>query len=87
MSNKSRYWTTKSLPLAAFLFGRGAILAGIHISQGEPVFAFVNTPDVQAWVGQFRSGPALIDARMYAHALSNLQEQTNDALMDSYGQT
>ncbi len=86
MSNNSRYWTTKSLPLAAFIFAKGGTMVGVHVNNDQAVFAFVNTLELQAHITEHKCGPALIDARLYNYSLRQLEEQVGAELMEFYGE-
>ena len=86
MSTNSRYWTTKSLSLAAYLFTKGDTIAGVHTSEDAPLFVFVNTAELHAHISEHKIGPALVDARLYDYAFRQLQGQAADALMETYGE-
>jgi len=86
--NKShdRYWRTSDLFLAAYLFGRGAIIAGVQARDHRAVFAFIDSMERQNWHDEFRSGIPMIDARIYIFAMQILRRRRYDAVMESHGQ-
>lgn len=71
-----------SLYQAAFLFAKGAELAGVEMDQGQVSFSFINSPECEIWANEFKNGPeALIDARLYMNALQVLSRQRQELLM------
>jgi hypothetical protein len=75
-------WRTRDLYLASFLFARGIPIIGVYFSHGEIVFAFVDSAERENWCDQFSSGTPSVDARIYAVAVSALQQRATDALMN-----
>lgn len=83
MSNsKHKYWKTTDLYLAAFLFGKGAIIVGIQASERKAIFTFIDSLDRQNWHDEFRSGTPMVDARIYICALQILRQKRFDALIE-----
>jgi len=68
--------------LAGFVFARGCSLVNVLADPRGVVFTFVNDLQCRKSVGEFTSGPAHIDARLYAYALQLLETQATDVLME-----
>ncbi len=86
MIRHSRYWTTGLLYVASFVFAKGAELVDVRAAHGNVVFVFARTFACQAAIAEFERGKPLIDARLYAYALGQLQQQAEDALLECHGQ-
>jgi hypothetical protein len=78
-----RYWRTTDLYLAAFLFARGAIVVGIEADQEHAEFSFLDTSERQTWHDEYKSGNPMIDARIYAYAVSDLQIKGRHAIVQA----
>ncbi len=70
------------LYLAAFLFGKGAIIVGIEAVEKKAIFTFINSLERQEWNNEFRSGTPMIDVRIYICALQILRQKRMDALIE-----
>ena len=81
-NQKNKYWKTTDLYLAAFLFGRGAIIVGVEAFETKAIFTFIDSLDRQNWNDEFRSGTHLIDARIYICAIQTLRQKRLDALIE-----
>jgi len=81
-----KYWRTKNLYLAAFLFGRGAIIVGLELINGRTSYGFIDSLERQTWHDEFRSGTPMIDVRIYIRALQILQEKRYEAMMQQHGE-
>jgi hypothetical protein len=79
-----KYWKTTDLYLGAYLFARGAIIAGIEGTVTGIVFTFVECWDRQNWNDEFCFGWPLIDVRTYVSAIRTLQEKA-DIAKERYG--
>ena len=81
----NKYWKTRDLYLAAYLFARGAIIVGIQANESKIVFTFLDSLNRQNWMDEFRSGRPLIDARIYVCAIRTLKHKAIDVLMEDHG--
>ena len=72
-----RYFTTRSLNLAAYLYAHGLWLSNAEkIADGTYRFVFRDTVERQILVRQFQKSPkALVDARTFAYALEELRRR------------
>jgi hypothetical protein len=82
-NSQNKYWKTVDLYLAAFLYGRGAIIVGIEAVERKATFSFIDSLDRQNWHEEFRSGTPMIDARIYICAIQTLRQKRLDALMET----
>ncbi|MBI1974314.1 MAG: hypothetical protein HYS51_00420 [Candidatus Zambryskibacteria bacterium] len=88
MTNRDRYWKTRDLFLAAYLFARGATIVGIEANGHEVVFTFIDSLDRQNWHDEYLLlGKPLINVRVYISALETLRQKAIDVLMQSYGRS
>jgi hypothetical protein len=82
--SNDKYWRTTDLYLGAYLFARGAAIAGIEARDSGVAFTFIESWDRQNWNDEFCFGCPLIDARIYVTALRTLQDKS-DAVMERHG--
>jgi hypothetical protein len=78
-----KYWKTGDVYLAAFLFARGVPVIGIAPYHRTIGFSFIDSRDRQTWYEEYKSGKPLVDARIYAVALSTLERHAARALLNS----
>jgi len=83
---KHKYWKTTDLYLAAFLFGKGAVIVGIDAVETRATFTFIDSLSRQSWQDEFRSGRPLIDARVYVIAINTLKHKALEALIQNNGE-
>jgi hypothetical protein len=80
-----RYWKTRDIYLAAYLFTNGATIVGIEADEKKAVFSFLDSFDRENWTEKFHCGDAPVDAQTYVCALKTLKQKAIDALMESNG--
>jgi hypothetical protein len=81
-----RYFSTRHQYLAAYLFAHDHILVNVdRDDQGLICFVFLNTPEREDLVEEFRYGPeALVDARKFVPAIHKLQRLAEKAYRETY---
>ncbi len=57
----TKYWRTKELLVAAYLFATKGILVGVHPDESGVVFVFLDTMDRQNCMKQFQHGDSRIE--------------------------
>jgi hypothetical protein len=88
MSKRSttKYWKTREIFIAAYLFARQGILVGIHPDENGVTFVFLDTIDRFNCIEEFRFGKPVICPRVYACAIRTLENKRLDALMEYHAQ-
>ena len=79
-----RYFTTRSLYLAAYLYAHGLWLSNAEkVAGGTYRFAFRDSVERGILVRQFQKSPkALVDARTFAYALAELRRRATKIRYD-----
>jgi hypothetical protein len=80
----NQYWKTADLHLAAFLFAKGGVIVGVDAHRGPPIFAFLNTPELEGLQADYKTGSPFIDVRIYVYALKSLQDKGRKARTESH---
>jgi len=81
----SKYWKTRNLYLAAYIYARGEVIVGIEADEHRVVFTFLDSANLQSRHHEFRLGKPLVNARIYSCAISTLKNKAIDSLLECHG--
>jgi hypothetical protein len=81
MNDRSdQYWKTPDIYLAAFLYARGAVVVGMEMVDGKPIYSFLDSTDRRTWHTDYHTGTPTIDVRLYVYALRDLLQRSRKSL-------